>query len=214
MLTGVRFADRTEAGRQLADALIERGLASADAVVLGIPRGGVIVAREVADALQVPLAAVVVRKLGAPGDPELGMGAIAAGVVVLDETLLSALKVTPEQLEAEIVAQDRELARRAALYGGDIDTLAGADAIIVDDGIATGGTAVAAVRWCRQAGAAKVIIAAPVVAPGAMAHLRDEADDVVALSSPEGFRAVGAFYGDFTQVADEEVVATLATRPR
>lgn len=214
MLSQMRFSDRTQAGQLLAEALIEHRMAPpAEGVeILGIPRGGVVVAREVAAALRAPLGVLVVRKLGAPGEPELGVGAIAPGVVVLDEAMLGALKVTPHQLESEIEAQEDELARRAALYGGYADSLADTVAVIVDDGIATGGTAVAAVRWCRQAGASRVIVAAPVVAPRALEHLRGEADDVVVLTSPDGFRAVGTFYGDFTQVTDDEVVAILGQR--
>ncbi len=205
------FGDRREAGRELGRALASEGFGP-DAVVLGIPRGGVVVAAEVARALGAPLDVVVPRKVGAPGNPELGLGAIAPGVRVLDDRLIRDLGVTDDYLDAEIEAQEREIARREAAYriGRDPVDVRERVAIAVDDGIATGGTAVAAVRWARAAGAREVVLAVPVAPRQAEATMRREADRFVTLSLPEPFFAVGQWYRDFDQVQDDEVVAILA----
>jgi putative phosphoribosyl transferase len=203
------FADRTDAGRRLGE--LVASVVEGDAVVLGIPRGGVVVAAEVARALGAPLDVVVPRKVGAPFNPELGLGAVAPGVRVLDERLIRELGVSPAYLEREIADQEREIERRVAAYRegrGPVDP-GGRTAVVVDDGVATGGTAVAALRWARRAGAGEVILAVPVAPPQAMSMLEAEADRVVALALPEPFHAVGQWYRDFDQVADSEVVAVL-----
>lgn len=204
------FADRVEAGERLAVALAR--YKGADAVVLAIPRGGVIVGEAVARALGLPLDVVVPRKIGAPGNPELGLGAIAPGVRVLDEWLIERLGVTEEYLEREIEAEEREIERRERVYraGRPPVDFAGKVAIVVDDGVATGGTAIAALRWARAQGAARVVLAVPVAPPGSVARLAREADDVVVLETPEPFFAVGEWYRRFDQTTDEEVIAALA----
>jgi len=208
---GAMFRDRTEAGRELGDALASAGF-GADTVVLGIPRGGVVVAAEVARTLGAPLDVVVPRKVGAPGNPELGLGAIAPGVRVLDDRLIRDLGVTDDYLEPEIEAQEREIARREAAYRTGREPVDVRDrvAIVVDAAIATGGTAVAAVRWARAAGAREVVLAVPVAPRQAEGLMRREADRFVTLSLPEPFFAVGQWFGDFDQVRDDEVVALLA----
>src|SRR5437763_6403928 len=156
------FADRREAGQQLAQALAS--LRGEPVIVLGIPRGGVVVAAEVARALDAPLDVVVPRKVGAPGNPELGLGAVAPGVSVLDERLIRDLGVPQPYLEQEIASQEREIERRTAAYRGNKPPveLDGRTAVVVDDGVATGGTAVASLRWAKHAGARRVVLAVPV----------------------------------------------------
>jgi predicted phosphoribosyltransferase len=206
----VIFEDRLDAGGQLAEALKEH--AGPEAVILGIPRGGVIVAEVVARTLGAPLDVVVPRKVGAPGNPELGLGAVAPGVRVLDPWLIERLGVSEEYLEREIAAEEREIERRLHAYreGRPPVDVAGRTAVVVDDGVATGGTAVAALRWARAQGAEKVVLAVPVAPPQTMSRLRHESDEVVALATPEPFFAVGEWYRDFDQTADSEVVAALA----
>jgi putative phosphoribosyl transferase len=195
------FADRTDAGRRLGERLREE--LTGDAVVLGIPRGGVVVD------------VVVPRKIGAPFNPELGLGAIAPGVQVLDGRLIRELGVSAAYLEREIAAQEREIERRQAAYraGRPPVDARGRTAIVVDDGVATGGTAVAALRWARAAGAANVVLGVPVAPPQSLRMLEAEADRVVALALPEPFHAVGQWYRDFDQVPDDEVVALLRPPP-
>ena len=199
-----------DAGERLAKALLD--YTGRDVVVLAIPRGGVIVGEVVARHLGAPLDVVVPRKIGAPGNPELGLGAIAPGVRVLDDRLIQMLGVAPQYLEQEIVAQEGEIERRMAAYraGRPPVNVAGKVAVVVDDGVATGGTAVAAVRWARAQGASTVVLAVPVAPGAALGRLRKEADDVVVLAAPEPFFAVGEWYRRFDQVSDEEVVAALA----
>jgi putative phosphoribosyl transferase len=207
------FVDRTDAGRQLAGELAD--LAGEDVVVLAIPRGGVEVGAAVADALGSPLDVVIPRKVGAPANPELGLGAVAEGVEVLDRRLILALGVDEGYLRREIAAQQDEIARRAAAYrrGRPPVQVQGRIAVIVDDGVATGGTAVAAVRWARAHGARRVILAVPVAPYEAVARLRQEADEVRVLATPEPFYAVGQWYQRFDQVSDSAVVGLLAARP-
>jgi len=211
----VIFLDRTQAGRRLAEALGGRSL-DEDRVVLGIPRGGVVVAAEVAKHLGAPLDVVIPRKVGAPGNPELGLGAIAPGVRVLDERLLRDLGVTEDYLEREIVDQEREIERRSRAYRGEKEPVdvKGKTAIVVDDGVATGGTAAAAVRWAKQAGAARVVLAVPVAPGQAVPALAREADETVILATPEPFYAVGQWYERFDQVQDDEVVRLLSETTR
>jgi putative phosphoribosyl transferase len=195
---------------RLAEALAE--LRDADAVVLGIPRGGVLVAAEVARALALPLDVVVPRKVGAPQNPELGIGAVAPGVRVLDRSMIERLGVAPEYIEREVAAQEREIARRSQAYRGGRPPLdvAGRTVVVVDDGVATGGTAVAALRWARAQGAGRVILAVPVAPGAAVRQLAREADRIVVLETPEPFRAVGEWYRRFGQASDEDVVRALS----
>jgi putative phosphoribosyl transferase len=206
----VIFGDRAEAGDQLAKALVD--FAGTESVVLSIPRGGVVVGRAVADALGAPLDVVVPRKIGAPGNPELGLGAVAPGVRVLDERLVRTLRVSPEYLEREIAAQEREIERRERAYreGRPPVDVRGKVAIVVDDGIATGGTAAAALRWARARGASKVVLAVPVAPVQSLDKLREDADRIVVLATPEPFLAVGEWYRVFDQTTDDEVVEMLA----
>jgi len=184
---GGLFADRREAGERLAKDL--ESLRGERVVVLGIPRGGVEVAAVVAEALDAPLDVVIPRKVGAPGNPELGLGAVAEGVEVLDEHLIRVLRVGEEYLRQEIATQEEEIARRSLTYRGDrppVD-LEGRVAVVVDDGVATGGTAAAALRWARRRGATSVILAVPVAPLEAVRRLSEEADEVRALATPEPF---------------------------
>jgi putative phosphoribosyl transferase len=206
----VIFEDRRDAGHRLAEALA--GLRGTDAVVLGIPRGGVIVAEVVASELSLPLDVVVPRKIGAPGNPELGLGAVAPGVRVLDRKMIDRLRVPEAYLDAEVAAQEREIARRLERYRAGRPGLdvSGRVAVVVDDGVATGGTAIAALRWAKAADAARVMLAVPVAPFSTIERLRGEADEVIALETPEPFYAVGEWYRRFTQTPDDEVVTALA----
>ncbi|HKA94619.1 MAG TPA: phosphoribosyltransferase [Acidimicrobiia bacterium] len=208
------FRDRREAGRRLAERL--SGLRAASPLVLGLPRGGVPVAFEVARALDAPLDILVVRKLGVPFQPELGMGAVGeGGVRVLNADVLRQARVTDSQLAAVEARERTEVEERAArLRGGrPAVPLAGRTVVIVDDGLATGGTARAAVRVARARGAERVLLAIPVAPPETVAALRADADDVVAVETPEPFFAIGGWYTDFSATSDSEVVELLrATR--
>lgn len=203
------FEDRAEAGRRLAEALAH--LEGENAVVLSIPRGGVEVGAEVARALGWPLDIVIPRKVRAPGNQELGLGAVAPGVRVLDERMVRSLGVSPEYLEREIAFEEEEIRRRSEAYRagrGPFD-LREKVAVIVDDGVATGGTAMAALRWARAQGASRVILAVPVAPVEAVANLAKEADEVVCLATPEPFYAVGQWYARFPQTSDQEVIRQL-----
>ncbi|MFE2283220.1 phosphoribosyltransferase family protein [Streptomyces sp. NPDC059443] len=205
------FTDRTDAGQQLAGAL--RHLVREDPVVLGLPRGGVPVAFQVARMLSAPLDVIVVRKLGVPSHRELGFGAIGeGGVRIINEDIVGLSRVRQEDLAAVERAETVALASQARRFRGDRPRvpLDGRSVIVVDDGIATGATAAAACEVVRAQGAARVVLAAPVAPPDAVAWLRTRADEVVCLSTPRAFRAVGEWYQDFTQTTDEEVLALLA----
>jgi putative phosphoribosyl transferase len=208
------FVDRAEAGEKLAEALAEILTdpgSTEDVVVLGIPRGGVDVAAVVADRLGAPLDVVIPRKVGAPGNPELGLGAVADDVEILDESLIRALDVKPEYLRDELSRQRTEIDRRRSAYRGDRPPLdlTGKVAIVIDDGVATGGTAAAALRWAAARGATRVVLAVPVAPREAIDRLRKEADQIVVLATPEPFYAVGQWYLDFPQVSDQRVVELL-----
>lgn len=207
------FRDRRDAGQRLAEAL--QGLRNRRPVVLAIPRGGIVVGYEVARALDAPLDVVVPRKLRAPYNPELAIGAVAHdGSVYLDTPVAGTLKVPDEYLKEEIAYQLEEIRRRMRLYRGDRPPpdLSGRVAIVVDDGIATGSTMIAALRATRAAGPATLVAAVPVAPPEGVESLRREADDVVCLATPMMFYAVGQFYDDFAQTSDEEVIALLRRR--
>jgi putative phosphoribosyl transferase len=206
----VRFRDRSDAGRRLSERLV--GARLHDPIVLALPRGGVPVAFQIAKALGAPLDVFVARKVGAPGQPEFGIGAIAeGGEVVANEAALRRLGLTIGQF-AQLAAQERpELERRVRLYRGDrvLPDLDDRDVVVVDDGFATGVTAHAALRSLRRTGARRVILAVPVCAPGAARSLAGSADDVVCLDEPAHFEAVGQAYEVFGQTSDEEVVRLL-----
>lgn len=208
------FTDRTDAGRRLAAAL--RHLERRDPVVLGLPRGGVPVAYEVAQALGAPLDVIVVRKLGVPYHPELGFGAIGeGGVRVISDEIVRHAGVREKDLAAVERTEEAELVRRAGAYrkGRPRLPLRGRPVIVVDDGIATGATARAACRVVKAQGAAHVVLAVPVASPDVVARLREDVDEVVCLSTPSLFSAVGEWYRDFSQTSDEEVVGLLARVP-
>ena len=206
------FSDRNDAGRRLAERL--EPLRGQDVVVLGLPRGGVPIAFEVARALDAPLDVIVVRKLGVPFQPELALGAIGEGDVrVLDERITGQVRLPTEEL-AEIERVERaELLRRVEMFraGRERIALTGRTALVVDDGLATGSTARAACQVARAQGAARVVLAVPVGAAEAVSMLQQDADDVVCLETPAGFMAVGQWYGDFRQVSDREVADLLLT---
>jgi putative phosphoribosyl transferase len=205
------FRDRVDAGRRLAASL--RHLAGEGTVVLGLPRGGIPVAHEVAAQLGAPLDVLVVRKLGVPSQPELAMGAVGEdGVRVLNREVLLAARVSEEALEEVDRRQRSEVARLAALFrGGRAATpLEGRTVLLVDDGIATGSTASAACHVVRERGAARVVLAVPVAPRQTLLALEEVADEVCCLASPEPFRAVGQWYEDFSQTSDAEVVDLLA----
>ena len=206
----MRFADRADAGRQLAAGL--QHLRGQRVVVLGLPRGGVPVAFEVARALGAPLDVIVVRKLGVPFQPELGMGAIGEdGVRVLNEKIIQWGGISADELAAVEARERRELERRAFRYrrGRPRQPLGGCVAVVVDDGIATGSTARAACQVARAQGAARVVLAVPVAPPGWRARMGHDADELVCVQTPRSFSAIGQFYADFAQTTDDEVTACL-----
>lgn len=206
----MRFRDRRDAGQQLAARLGH--LRGEHPVVVGLPRGGVPVAFEVALALDAPLDVIVVRKLGVPFQPELGMGAIGEdGVRVLNDDVVRLAGVRPDEIAAVEAREQAEVQRRAGLYRGGrpMIPLAGRTVIIVDDGIATGSTARAALEVARAHGARRVVLAVPVAPPESLAGMRTVADEVVAVETPIPFSAVGQWYAQFTQTPDDEVIRLL-----
>ncbi|MGR0219621.1 phosphoribosyltransferase [Agromyces sp. ZXT2-6] len=205
-----RFADRRDAGRRLAEAV--RTLAIEDAVVLGLPRGGVPVADEVARAIGAPLDVLVVRKLGLPSQPEVAMGAIGEeGAEVANEDVVGMGRVSAAEFAAVERRERAELDARVRRFRGDRAPLpiAGRTALIVDDGVATGATARVACRVARARGAARVVLAVPVGSPRSIESI-PEADEVVCVQAPPGFMSVGMHYLDFRQTPDDEVAAILA----
>jgi putative phosphoribosyl transferase len=206
------FPNRTEAGRQLAEKLIKYA-GRADVIVLGLPRGGVPVAFELAQRLGVPLDVFLVRKLGVPGFEELAVGAIASGGVrVLNEDVMRAIPNVDEVIESVTARETAELERREQTYrdGRPAPELRDRVVILVDDGLATGATMRAAVKALRQRGVAKIVVAVPVGPPDTCREFEDEADETICASAPEFFQAVGQYYEDFSQTSDEEVRELLA----
>jgi putative phosphoribosyl transferase len=204
------FANRVQAGQKLAAALRN---ADKNAIVLAIPRGGVVVGYEVAKSLHVPLDVIITRKIGAPGNPELAIGAVAEdGTYILDNSLVEMLGVPQEYIEAEVERQKTEIKRRLQKYRGNAPTprLAGREIIVVDDGVATGSTLKAALLSLTKVGAKSVTVAIPVGPPDTVKELKRHADHVVCLRTPEPFYAIGEFYADFDQTTDEEVTELLA----
>jgi putative phosphoribosyl transferase len=208
------FSDRRDAGRQLS-ALVGH-LAGPETIVLGLPRGGVPVAAEVARALDAPIDVIVVRKLGVPGHEELAMGAIGeGGVKVIHSEVVDPLGISPEAIRAVERRETIELERRVEAFrgGGASPDIAGRQVVIVDDGIATGSTIRAACQVARAQGAVRIVIAVPVAPSGWEQRLADVADELICVSAPRRFGAIGAFYRDFRQTTDEEVTSLLtATR--
>jgi putative phosphoribosyl transferase len=206
----MRFRDREEAGRLLAERL--REYAGEAPVVLALPRGGVAVGYEIARALDVPLDVMMVRKLGVPWHPELGMGALAeGGAVYLNRDVLAEAELEQEELRTVIAEETHELERRVQRYRGGrpLPELKGRTVILVDDGLATGGTARAAVRALRGFGAGRIILAVPVAASQTAEQLREEVDALVCVQEPSNLWAIGAWYEDFHQMTDEEVLILL-----
>jgi putative phosphoribosyl transferase len=208
-----RFVDRRDAGRRLAAALVTMRLT--DPVVLALPRGGVPVAVEVARALHAPLDLLLVRKIGAPGQRELAVAAVAEGpdgFLVMDPDTMAATGASRAYVEREAALERSEIARRRKAYlGGRVALpVEGRAVVVVDDGIATGTTVRAALRALRAQRPARLVLAVPVAPPAAVADLRPLVDDLVCLSQPAAFYAVGAHYDDFQQVSDDEVIAALA----
>lgn len=208
----MRFMNRQEAGRLIAERLEPwRGR---DPLVLGLPRGGVPVAYEVARALDAPLDVAVARKIGAPGQPELGIGAIAPGVTVIDESMLSLLGLRDRDLQVTVEDETAELHRRLLLYRG-VDRLPevqGRVVLLIDDGLATGVTTRAASRSLRRLDPAELVLAVPVCAAESAASIRTEVDELICLHSPVAFHAVGLWYEDFSQTSDREVLYLLERR--
>lgn len=203
----MHFSDRAHAGRVLATALSHyAGLPNL--LVLGLPRGGVVVAFEVAEALHAPLDTLVVRKLGVPGHEELAMGAIATGeIVVVNQNVVESLEIPDEVFQAVVARQREELARREAVYRRDRPPpqIRGRSVIVVDDGLATGATMHAAVEALRTQQPERILVAVPVAAVSTYRSLLPEVDDLVCLATPEPFYGVGQWYDDFSQTSDEEV---------
>lgn len=209
--TPAYFLDRHHAGEMLVEALADlKG--QRDLLVVGIPRGGVVVASVVAKGLDAPLDVIVTRKLGAPGNPELAIGALASGgMTVLDEELIGTIGVNPRYLAETVEREREEIARREQLYRQGRPPLAVADrtTVVVDDGIATGSTMSAALRALRDMGSKALVLAVPVASHQAQERLQREADRVVCLTTPDPFWAVGLSYMYFGQTTDDEVVELL-----
>ncbi|MGP6157704.1 MAG: phosphoribosyltransferase [Vulcanimicrobiaceae bacterium] len=203
-----RFQDRRAAGKELAQRLRELPLESADAVVLALPRGGVPVGYEVALALGVRLDVFTVRKLGVPGHEELAMGAIASGgFTVFDRRIVERLRITPECVEAAIARERVELERREQLYRDDrsFPSVRSKTVVLVDDGLATGSSMLAALTALREQGPKRIVVAVPVAPPETCAAIERHADAVVTVETPSLLDGVGSWYDDFSQVGDDEV---------
>ncbi|MBP6964976.1 MAG: phosphoribosyltransferase [Armatimonadetes bacterium] len=204
------FDNRVDAGRRLAGRL--RDYDAPDAIVLAIPRGGVVVGYEVAAALGAPLDVIIPRKIGAPGQSELAVGAVAGeNIVVLDEEAIRHLGVSESYISEEVALQREEIARRRVVYrsGRPFPSLKGKSVLLVDDGIATGATIAAAAREAYSHEPSTVAIAVPVAPPDAVSRLRTEVEDLIVLETPEPFYAVGSWYYHFEQTTDEQVIELL-----
>ncbi len=201
------FTNRVEAGKRLASALTD--FAGKNGIVLAIPRGGVVVGYEIAKALSLPLDIIIPRKIGAPDNPELAIGAMTEdGTIILDDNLITYIGVQRDYIKAESERQKHEIERRLKLYRQNepYPSLKGLDVVIVDDGIATGSTMKAALASVKNRGASTVTVAVPVGPPSTIKELKKQADRVVCLYAPEYFQAIGQFYTDFNQTTDEEVI--------
>ena len=210
------FRDRPHAGKVLAR-LLARFAGTPGLLVLGLPRGGVPVAFEVAQALHAPLDVLVARKLGVPGHPEYAMGAIASGGVrLLNDKVVSLLDIPPQAIEMVIRAEQHELARRERLYRGTLrpPDVHGRTVLVIDDGLATGSTMQAAVKALRQQQPVRICVAVPIAAPDSCQALRAEADDVLCAAMPQPLHAVGLWYQHFEQTSDGEVSGLLARARR
>jgi len=211
------YRDRRDAGAQLAEKLVTYGTVKDNLLVLALPRGGVPVAYEIAKALEAPLDVFIVRKLGVPGHEELAMGAIASGGVrVLNDYVIRQLRIKQWLIDEVTEREKTELRRREALYRQGLPPLevAGKRIIIVDDGLATGSTMLAAVRALKHGHPASLLVSVPVGAPSTCSELRREADEVLCLDTPEPFSGVGQWYDDFSQTSDDEVRTLLARSRR
>lgn len=207
----MRFADRQHAGARLGAEVAS--LQPTDPVVYGLPRGGMPVAFEVARALDCPLDVLVVRKVGVPSQPELAMGAVAeGGVVVRNDEVIDIARISDEDFEAVAAQEQRELEQRVAAYRADAEQISaqGHTAIVVDDGLATGSTALAAVQVLHAQGASQVWLAVPVAPATPLGQLEDKSDRLVFLSRPRDFGAVGIWFRDFTQITDDQVRSLLS----
>lgn len=204
------FKDRLEAGRKLS-ASLQKYQGCAKTVVLGLPRGGVVVAYEVAQALRLPLDILVPRKIGAPNNPELAIGALAGDEVILDSEIIAAIAVPESYLTVEIAKEKTEAERRLALFrkGKPPQDWKGWTALLVDDGIATGSTMRASIASVKKMGVAKIVVAVPVGSPDTIESLQREVDEIVCLYAPSSFMAVGQFYEKFPQTSDAEVIQLL-----
>lgn len=204
------FQDRTDAGQQLADRLDQQDI-NAD-IVLGIPRGALPVARPVADTLGATLDIVVAQKIGAPNNPELAIGAVASdGTAWFNDDLIERFDVEQEYIEREREREADNARQKLEQYRDETPDLAEKTIIVVDDGIATGATAIACLRRVSEAGAMRVVLAVPVGPPDSIEQIRPEVDELIALETPEDFHAVGQFYRSFDQVSDEEAIEYLDT---
>jgi putative phosphoribosyl transferase len=215
-MNGSRFRNRSDAGRVLA-AKLAAYAKRPDVIVLALPRGGVPVAFEVAQALETPLDVFLVRKLGVPGHEEYALGAIATGGVrVINQDVVRGLRIPPATIDAIAVREQQELERRERLYRGDRPgpDVRGRTVILVDDGLATGATMYAAVKALRQQGAGRVVVAVPIAPPETCEELRKAVDDIICAVTPEPFHAVGLWYEDFSQTTDDEVRDLLARSTR
>jgi putative phosphoribosyl transferase len=209
------FTDRIDAGKRLASVL--KDFPDKNGIVLAIPRGGVVVGFEIAKALNLPLDVIIPRKIGAPQNPELAIGAVAEdGTTILDNQLIKYLAVSREYVTIETQRQKQEIRRRFKLYRQDTSypDLKGLDVIVVDDGIATGSTMKAALASVKNRGAASITVAVPVGPPSTIRELEKMADRVVCIYTPEFFQAIGEFYRDFNQTSDEEVIGLLLENKR
>ena len=209
------FVDRVDAGKRLASVL--KNFSGKKGIVLAIPRGGVVVGYVIAKTLNLPLDIIIPRKIGAPNNPELAIGAVAEdGTAILDQNLIKYLGVSREYVIEETERQKKEISRRLKLYKQDASypDLKGLDVIVVDDGIATGSTMKAALASVKNRGASSITVAVPVGPPSTIEELEKMSDRVVCLYTPEFFQAIGEFYRDFSQTSDEEVIGLLLENKR